>query len=347
MKLLPANFGILVIVACSLLLVIIGCKEQNSAPIQPTPFTLEVPSHFPNPIYQTERNPFTREGFLLGKKIFHDTRLSRTQTISCASCHRQLHAFADGNQSVSTGIEGKTGKRNAPAIFNMAWNPYFMWDGGVNHIEVMPLAPLLNDTEMGETVVSILQKLRSDTSYVRMFNDAFHRDTIDDQQFFYALAQYMSHIISADSRYDQYIRKEIDFSASEQRGLLLFRQHCASCHTEPLFTDYSLRNNGLYLVYPDSGHYRVSRKPGDIGKFKVPTLRNIAVTDPYMHDGSIASLEDVIAHYTQNIKPHPNLDSLLKQGGKIGFSLTQDEKDDLMNFLLTLTDSNLLKNPVF
>ncbi len=318
-----------------------ACRHGDN-PVPDAYTAIPRPSGFPEPVYKPSGNTFSEAGFKVGRKLFYDTRLSINNTISCASCHKQEFAFADAGQILSAGIEGRKANRNSPAIFNMAWNKSFMWDGGVNHIEVMPLAPLTNHAEMGETIAGIVQKLNADAEYSQMFKAAFGGDTVDDRQMFWALAQYMSQIVSANSRYDRYMAGKEQLTPQELHGLQLFRDNCAACHKEPLFTDYSFRNMGLYLQYPDSGRYRVSQKPEDIGSFKVPTLRNVALTYPYMHDGSIATLEGVLLHYAEGVQAHPALDAELKKHGKPGIPLSAQERADIILFLHTLTDSSLL-----
>lgn len=324
-------------------LLIVGCTINNSKVRDTTAFNLEKPIHFSAPEYQSTSNFFTKSGYILGEKLFNDPRLSVNNNISCASCHKQKYAFSDAGNALSTGIYDRKSDRNAPPIFNVAWNKTFMWDGGVNHIEVMPLAPLTNHAEMGETIEGIIAKLKSDQDYQRMFKAAFGKDSIDDQQMFYALAQFMSHLVSSNSKYDKYITGSEIFTSQEIRGLQLFRQKCSNCHTEPLFTNFSYRNNGLYLYYKDSGRYRITKQLNDLGKFKVPSLRNIAVTYPYMHDGSLSTLEDVLEHYSQNMQLYVNLDSVFIQNKQTGIPLTDKDKENILIFLHTLTDSVYLQ----
>jgi cytochrome c peroxidase len=270
-----------------------------------------------------------------------------TNSVSCASCHKQEFAFADGGAVLSTGVYGRTGKRHSPAMFNLAWNKSFMWDGGVNHIEVMPLAPLTNPAEMGETISGIVDKLHADTAYRRLFKAAFGKEVIESQQMFWALAQFMGNLVSADSRYDRYIKGKETFSDDEVKGLNLFRANCESCHKEPLFTDYSFQNNGLDSVWADSGRYRITKVDNDWGRFKVPSLRNIAVTYPYMHDGRFASLEAVLTHYSNGVVASAPLSAQLVKDGKPGLNLTKTEQEQIIAFLRTLTDETFLNNPAY
>lgn len=306
------------------------------------------PAHFPQPAYNPDKNSYSEAGFNLGKRLFNDKLLSVDGSISCASCHVQEFAFSDAGHPLSKGVNNGISARNTPAVFNMAWNKSFMWDGGVNHIEVMPLAPLTNSAEMGESISNIVKKLQQHDEYPALFKNVFGGDSIDDRQMFWALAQFMTNQISANSKYDYYITGKEALSGQEMRGLALFRRNCAACHKEPLFTDYSFQNNGLYIVYPDSGRYRITKKTNDVGRFKVPTLRNVAVTYPYMHDGSIATLQDVLTHYaTGVVAANNNLSLQLYKNGSPGLKLNSQEQEDIVSFLNTLTDEAFLNDPLF
>ena len=304
---------------------------------------LHRPNHFPAAHYTHGSNPYTREGFELGKRLFFDPILSRDSTISCASCHNQSHAFADKNLVLSVGIKGGVSSRNSPPIFNMAWNKSFMWDGGINHIEIMPFAPIINPKEMDDNLNNIIRKLNQHPKYPTLFQTVFRKPSIDDQQLFWALAQYMSNLVSANSSYDLFLHGKDNFTSSEMKGLKLFRQRCESCHKEPLMTDYGFHNNGLEEQFKDQGRYRISQNDIDLGRFKTPSLRNIAVTSPYMHDGRIASLSEVIEHYSSKIKSSPTLSSPLGEHAG-GFQFNNKEKDALLDFLQTLTDEEFINN---
>lgn len=301
------------------------------------------PAHFPETYYKHTPNTYSKAGFELGRKLFFDPMLSIDNTISCGSCHKQQHAFADIPVAFSSGINGLKGRRHTPAIFNMAWNKSFMWDGGVNHLEVMPLAPLTNPVEMGESISHIVYKLNRHKDYPALFKKVFNRDSIDDQQMFWALAQYMSNLVSATSKYDDVYTGKTSFSQDEQEGYILFKNNCAACHAEPLLTDYSFRNNGIDTVYTaDSGRYRVSQQPQDWGAFKVPTLRNIAVTAPYMHDGRFTTLQLVLQHYATGVKSSLTVSPLLIKDGNPGLQLSTEDQQKIIAFLQTLTDYKFL-----
>ncbi|MBK8625191.1 MAG: cytochrome-c peroxidase [Saprospiraceae bacterium] len=310
-------------------------------------FGLTYPDYFPAPHYQFGKNKLTREGFELGRALFFDPILSIDSTISCESCHAQGHAFADHNTALSTGIAGLSGTRNSPALFNLAWQPIFMWDGGINHIEVMPLAPITNEVEMGQDMEGAIKKLNNHPTYSKRFRSIFGEKPIDSQQLFYALAQYMSMLVSYNSKYDQYRQGKSTLTADEDDGLQIFRAKCASCHTEPLFTDYSLRNNGLEILNDDLGYGRITLETSDNHKFKVPSLRNIALTYPYMHDGRFRTLDQVLDHYDSGIVQYTNLDPLLIQNGQLGIPLSQEDKLKLKAFLHTLSDFTFTSNPLY
>jgi len=303
--------------------------------LTPQPHT---PQGWPAPRYTFADNPVTRRGFALGRKLFYDPLLSRDGSIACGSCHQQFAGFAHFDHQVSHGLGGVNGQRNAPALSNLAWQPDFMWDGAATHLETQPIAPLSNPVEMGETLANVLAKLEASPDYPTLFADAFGSPGIDSQRLFRALAQFTGSLVSSRSRYD---RGEL--GTTETQGLAVFRQHCASCHAEPLFTDYSYRNNGLDAAPADAGRARISGRAEDSGRFRVPSLRNVAVSGPYMHDGRFDTLDQVLDHYTLGIAASPTLDAQLRGG----VPLTADERAALRAFLDALTDPVFLADPRF
>lgn len=326
---------------CFLVVAVSGCKKESNlgADSPQASFKgLVVPSYFPTTHYQFVNNEITQAGFELGRKLFYDPRLSTTNSISCGTCHAQVHGFADHGTPVSFGIHGRAGKRNSPALFNLSWMPSFMWDGGINHIEIMPLAPLTDSLEMGESMLNVVAKLQSFPEYQPLFEKAFGHGEINDQKLFRALAQFMGMLISADSKYDKVQMGIASFTPLEQQGYLLFKQNCDACHAEPLFTDYTFRNNGLDSVHTDQGRMRITQVNTDLGKFKVPSLRNLNFTYPYMHDGRFFSLDAVLNHYESGIVQQANLDPLLQNG--IQFST--EERSALKAFLNTLNDYSFI-----
>lgn len=337
-----SNKGYLLV--AGILLLLSACKPNEKPSTTSTFEGFERPDHFPAPVYQFENNPVTKEGFALGKKLFYDPILSKDGTISCGSCHFQEAGFSDPGKAFSIGIEGKTGIRNSPALSNLAWFPAFMADGGINHIEVMPIAPITDSLEMGEELLAdVIAKLQADDEYKKLFAKAFDHNEVTAQHLLHVLAQFMGMMISADSKFDQHLLGEDVFSDSEKRGYALFQQNCSSCHQGPLLTNFSYQNNGLDLYSEDQGRERITLLPEDHGKFKVPTLRNIELSFPYMHDGRFVNLKEVIEHYTNGIQPASNLAEELKDP----IVLNENEKEDLLNFLSTLTDYQYITNPMF
>lgn len=336
---------IIYITSFTILWSMVSCTRNNDDTVIPDVVAdaPDRPAHFPEAYYKHNPNTYSKAGYELGRKLFFDPLLSIDNTISCGSCHKQQYAFADIPVAFSSGVNGLKGRRHTPAIFNMAWNKSFMWDGGVNHLEVMPLAPLTNPVEMGESIGHIIYKLNRHKDYPSLFKKVFSRDSIDDQQMFWALAQYMSNLVSATSKYDDVYRGKTSFTQEELEGYMLFKNNCATCHAEPLLTDYSFRNNGIDTVYTaDSGRYRISQLSQDWGAFKVPTLRNIAVTAPYMHDGRFATLQQVLQHYATGVKSSATVSPLLIKNGTPGLQLNTEEQQKIIAFLQTLTDYKFL-----
>jgi cytochrome c peroxidase len=299
-----------------------------------------IPSGWPTPIYNFSNNTLTSDGFTLGRYLFYDPILSADNTISCGSCHQQFAAFSHSGHDVSHGIYGLLGTRNSPAIQNINWLPEFMHDGGVNHIEVMPLAPITNPVEMDETMTNVISKLSSSGKYKQLFTKAYGDDMVNSQRIFKALAQFMGTMYSYNSKYDMVKAGKDIFTAQEQSGYNIFVQKCASCHKEPLFSDFNYRNNGLSvnIAINDSGRAHITGNPSDRYKFKTPSLRNIEKSGPYMHDGRFGSLDQCINHYVSGITSSPTLDPILSSG----IALSTQDKSDIKAFLKTLTDTKFL-----
>ncbi len=309
-----------------------------------------VPANFPAPVYKFENNPITGAGFILGRSLFYDTLLSKDRTISCGNCHQSFAAFANLDHAVSHGVDFCFGVRNAPPLFNLAWQKEFMWDGGVKHIEVSPLNAITSSCEMANSLDTIVQRLRGSTIYPELFTNAFGNTEINSQKMLRALAQFTSMLVSATSKYDKHMRKEPGgiFTREEEEGYTLFKQHCSQCHTEPLFTDLSFRNNGLDEISEDPGRDTITNNAADRGKFRVPSLRNIELTAPYMHDGRIDYLEEVLDHYTASVKMNPALDAaFIQPGGKTGLQINAAEKKKILLFLKTLTDAAFINDKRF
>lgn len=301
-----------------------------------------VPKGWEKPAYNFKKNPLTEEGFQLGRKLFYDPILSADSTISCASCHLQASGFTHIDHALSHGIEGKIGTRNSPVLINLAWKKTFMWDGGVNHLDVQPLAPITNAVEMAEDMQNVVKKLNRSPKYRKLFQKAFGDSLITGQKTLLAFSQFLVQLTSYNAKYDKFMRKEVgsEFTQQELNGLNLFRKHCATCHTEPLFTNDKFENNGLAVdtTLNDFGRMKITQKTADSLKFKVPTLRNIQYSKPYMHDGRFKKLLEVINHYTNEIQKSKTLSKELQQP----ILLTETEKIDIIAFLFTLSDKDFL-----
>lgn len=310
-----------------------------------TPLKFVVPKGWPAPQYNFAANPLTKEGFELGKKLFYDGRLSKDGNFSCASCHQQFAAFSTIDHDFSHGFNNTFTSRNAPALFNLAWQKDFMWDGGVNHLDLQPLAPITASNEMGEALDSVLAKLKADKQYRLMFKAAFGTDAINTQRMTKALSQFLLMMVSSNSKYDKVMRGEDTFNLPQRLGYDMFKAKCAGCHKEPMFTDYTFRNTGLTEnpSIHDVGRMKITGDKADSLKFKVPSLRNIAVTYPYAHDGRFAFLDNVFEHYRSGVVNSPTTDTLLKKG----IPLSNFEIGQIKAFLYTLTDTTFLKNKLF
>lgn len=297
---------------------------------------LKIPKGFPKPVYDFKHNKITPAGFVLGRKLFYDPILSRDSSTSCGSCHQRIAAFGHIDHKLSHGINGLIGTRNVPAIQNVIWAGSFMWDGGINHLDLQPIAPMTSAVEMDETLAHVIQKLQHHKAYPGLFKKAFHQKEITSENLLKALSQFVSLMISDSSRYDRYTRGETTFTEAEQRGLAAFRARCASCHREPLFSDYSFRNIGLKpdTAIGDYGRYRITGLSGDSMKFKVPTLRNVEITYPYMHDGRFRNLQQVLEHYAKGNFYTMLVDDAVKKN----IGMPKEEQNDIIAFLKTLTD---------
>ena len=314
------------------------------------------PAGFPDPVYDLSKNQLTEEGVKLGRMLFYDPVLSKNNKVSCGSCHQQKAAFSHQGQVFSAGVHGEFSRRNSPSIQNMAWSRSFFWDGGVHDLDFVPFNPVQNPLEMGENVRDVIIKLKAMTAnsgnpdYPEMFKAAFGTRDITTERMMKALSQFMVTLISADSRYDQYVAgHEKALNQEEKEGLNIFRQKCAGCHAGELFTDHKFKNNGLApLKNEDLGRYEVTRLDTDRYKFKVPSLRNVRITAPYMHDGRFKTLEEVLEHYSENVMASNTLDPLLiNKKGKNGIALTFSEKEKIMAFLGSLTDEKFISDTTF
>ena len=300
-----------------------------------------IPLGFPDIVFPND-NAFTIERWTLGKQLFFDKRLSKDSSISCASCHKPYLAFSD-NVATTKGVFDLPGTRNAPTLTNVAYQPYYTREGGVSTLEMQVLIPIQEHNEFGFNIIDISKRLASDTMYQQM-SMAAYQSSLDYSALVRAIATFERTIISGNSAYDQYEfqGKRTALSGFELAGMELFfseKTNCSQCHGGYNFTNYAFENNGIYAEYNDIGRERLTKEAGDNGRFKVPTLRNIGMTSPYMHDGSFASLSEVVDHYNSGGFSHQNKSPLLQP-----LHLNTVEKQQLIAFLNTLTDHEFLNN---
>jgi len=331
--------------------IIYSCKKNSTTEQEiynPTPATLHYPSfvdsNIGSPVISTD-NPLTTEGIALGRRLFYDKTLSNDMTMSCNSCHNQNNSFDDYRQ-FSQGTNGSFGKRNAMPIVNMAWNDRFFWDGRRSSLEGQAHDPVVNPIEMANTWPVVVQRLQSSTTYPELFFKAFGTKTIDSDLIVKAIAQFEKTLISFNSLYDRVIYLHTDtFTTAQANGYTLFQtKHCITCHSNVVFTDHTFRNNGLDLFVSDSGLADFTHLTNDAGKFKVPSLRNIAITAPYMHDGRFTTLDQVVAFYNKGVNHgNPHTDFVMQSFNKAN-EMTIQEQAYLVSFLETLTDSSYITN---
>ncbi len=323
-----------------------------------TPYRLAISRFFPRPDLPAD-NPLTEEGVALGRKLFNDPRLSRNNSQSCAACHQADAAFSDTN-AFSLGADGEAGTRNAMPLLNLAWKSSYFWDGRAPTLREQVLQPIQNPVEMHESLSNVVAKLAADGDYPRLFAAAFGHDEITADRVARALEQFLLVQVSFDSKFDHVIEGTDTFTKEEQRGFELFHTEydprrgqegadCFHCHGGPLFQSQSFANNGLEqksglvgsLALPDQGRFAVTGREGDRGKFAVPSLRNVEVTGPYMHDGRFQTLEEVVEHYCTGVQRTATLDPNLAKHPDGGLPLSAADKRALVAFLKTLTDETL------
>ena len=313
----------------------IGCAKDH---------TLESPAESTLPaMYIPADNALTTERFEFGKALFFDERFSSDNEVSCASCHQPSLFFAN-NEATTPGANQAPGTRNVPSLINIGYSPYFTREGGVPSLEMQVSVPVQEHNEFNSNMLEIAEELNADPELKAMSMEAYGEE-VTPYTITRGLANYQRHLNSFNSPYDQALRGVIDLNASAERGQALFfseRTQCGSCHNGINLTSNQIVNNGLYENYTDPGLQRLTNDPSDEGKFKVAGLRNVAFTAPYMHDGSLATLEEVINHYSSGGASHTNKDSRIQ-----AFDLTEQEKQDLISFLEALTDVGVLEDPVF
>ena len=312
-----------------------------------TPYRFKMSSTFPMPDLPAD-NPLIEERVALGEKLFSDTALSRNGAISCASCHHSGQAFTDP-QKLSVGVEGRTGTRNSMPLFNLAWKSAFFWDGRASSLREQALMPVQDHAEMDESLSNVVAKLSTNNNYVTAFKTAFGSTEITSERIGLAIESFVLTLTSFDSKFDRVMKGEARFSDAEQRGFELFTTEfdprrelfgadCFHCHGGALFQSQTFANNGLDSKFKDAGRSKVTGKASDLGKFATPSLRNVAVTAPYMHDGRFATLEEVIEHYSSGVKRSATLDPNLAKHPDEGVHLSDADKHALVVFLKTLTD---------
>ncbi len=335
---------------------IISCNRDTDESTA-NPYIVELPFKFPQ-FDVPEDNPMTIEGIALGKKLFYEKQLSGDNTQSCGSCHQPGNAFSDTG-AVSTGIDGLSGNRSAMPIINLLWAKEFFWDGRAASLEDQALGPVVNPIEMHETWPNAVSKVQDNPMYPPLFIKAFGTEVVDSLLIAKAIAQFERTLISGNSKYDKVQRREAVLTPAEQAGLDLFQiegpmdgnpngADCFHCHEFPLYTDNLFHNNGLDKEedWTDFGLHDRTSNPFDKAKFKTPTLRNIALTAPYMHDGRFQTLEEVIDFYNTGGHTSSTLDPLMKNP-ETGLLLSDEDKSNLISFLHTLTDSSFITNPAF
>jgi cytochrome c peroxidase len=300
------------------------------------------PDYFPKPVYNFEQPPLDSNKIELGRILFYDPILSKDHTISCASCHSPFNAFAHTDHDLSHGIFDSIGNRNAPALFNLAWQKTFMWDGAINHLDMQALAPISHPSEMGSNINEVIKKLNESKAYKELFLNAFQDSTISTSKILKALSQFQLTLVSSNTKYDKVKMGKETFTEQEKNGYQLYKNNCASCHSEPFFSNYNFENNGLPIdpTLNDMGRYVITENENDKRKFKVPSLRNLSFTYPYMHDGRFMTLQEVINHYTSGIEYSETLSLQFNKS----IELSSNEKVDLISFLLTLNDKDFVFN---
>lgn len=349
------------LVIAVLLVFFSSCKKDETI-FATTPYQLKIPSHFPEMVIPSN-NPMTVEGVKLGRHLFHEKKLSGDNSMSCATCHLPENAFSDANQ-FSQGVTGAMGTRNSMALINLGWDQFFFWDGRAKTLEEQVLEPVENPIEMHDSWQNVVAELGADKKYRDLFQKAFNCDTPNKENASKALAQFLRTMISGNSKFDVMYKDENNLTLSteeqatlnlvtpeELAGYDLFKSlngaDCFHCHNGPLMQVQKFSNNGLDATFTDLGRGGVTNNPSDNGKFKVPTLRNIAYSAPYMHDGRFATLEEVINHYSSGIQMSPTIDPLIEFANQGGVQLDAQDRALVKAFLLTLSDESFINNPDF
>ena len=295
------------------------------------------------------RNPLSEEGVALGRMLFYDPILSVDSSVSCASCHFLEQAFTDGVALSDKGFSGKTLKRNAPSLFNIAWHHALFWDGGAVDVESQVAGPILEIDELGGDPQKMIERLNRHGGYRASFQKVFGKEEVEIGDVAKAIAQFERTLVSYHTLYDDYKQGKGVLDEQALHGLALYQRHCASCHEEGFFSDFDYHNNGLDRVFDFSdpedlrwGRFRLTFEEKDKGAYKTPSLRNVALTAPYMHDGRFITLQEVLDHYSRGIVDSEYLSQKIPKGG---FQFTRQEQEDIIRFLHTLTDFEAITNP--
>jgi cytochrome c peroxidase len=325
------------------------------------PYPLLYPAYFGNRTNIPANNPLTREGVYLGRRLFYETQLSANHKISCGSCHQQKLAFTDG-KAFSNGIDSIRTDRSAMSLANLLWVRNFFWDGRAGSLEQQAVTPLTAPHEMGQSLEQSAEKLRHTKAYPGLFRAAFGVDSLTGDQIVKALSQFERTLISAGSPYDRYLEGAYQPDAAAMRGMQLFMAapapeknirgaNCGHCHGSPKIYMELFHNNGLDSIPVDAGREKLTGQAADRGRFRVPTLRNIALTAPYMHDGRFRTLEEVLDHYSEHIINSASLSPVIRNTsnttGGTSLQLSSQEKKDIIAFLHLLTDTAFIHNPQF
>ncbi len=349
------------------LILVAGCRKDPDIKLgDTTPYQFNYPERIEKylpPISVPSNNPMTVEGVELGRKLFYDTRLSADNTMSCAGCHAPDQSFSDQNKPTSVGIDGIAGRRNSMSLVNLGWMSSFFWDGRKATLEDQAFAPVNDPVELHSNWNQVVEKLQEDEEYPLLFEKIYGTSTIDSVMVANALAQFERTLISGDAPMDKFMNANRAIGSSgwstadefaAYQGFVLFideeKGDCFHCHGDnfnPLWTDNLFHNNGLDAVITDKGLGEFTGNPADDGKFKTPTLRNLAFTAPYMHDGRFETLDEVINHYSEGLQHSSTIDPLMKSVDEGGVQLSPEEKYYLKMFLLSLSDSSFIENPAF
>jgi cytochrome c peroxidase len=329
----------------------VSCKkDDNSNPQQgPTPYTLAIPKGLPQMQIPAD-NPLTVEGIALGRRLFYDPILSGNQRMACGSCHNQNFAFTDSTLALSIGIDNLPGVRNSMPLFNLGYQRKFFWDGGAADLESQVIGPIQNPVEMHAVLGDVIGRLNAHSDYPSLFKQAFGTDKITSALLMKAIAQFERTMVSGNSKFDRYKRGETTLTAQEANGMALFEDEakgdCNHCHSlGSTFSDFEFRNNGVDSIYADPGRYKITLLGSDSGKFKTPSLRNIALTAPYMHDGRFKTLQECLNHYNTGFHYSPTLDPVL--ASTVKGRMSNQDMADIVAFLNTLSDTEFTANPAF